>query len=100
MARNAEVVYAVYSHGNPTHYRCITVLRNIGAEVFIEYDYSNMNKIDAHIYHMVFDNGAVIDEPRKWTRSEHLYRLQRNGMQIQPLWRLLHVAKNPRRQHV
>lgn len=59
-------VFKTDSHGNPTHYMCNTVL-GTKAEVFIEYDYSNPKKVDAHIYRMKFpDRGTEIIEPRRW----------------------------------
>lgn len=54
------------THGNPTHYECITVLGS-KAEVFIEYDYSDPKRVDVHIYRMIFpEKGVEIVEPRKW----------------------------------
>ena len=59
-------IFKTDKHGNPTHYRCTTVLGN-KAIVYIEYDYSNPNKVDAHIYRMIFpDKGIELLSPRKW----------------------------------
>lgn len=59
-------VFKTDKHGNPTEYECTTVLGS-RARVFIEYDYSNPKKVDAHIYRMVFpEKGTEIVEPRKW----------------------------------
>jgi hypothetical protein len=54
--------------GNPTHYTCNTVTCG-KAEVFVEYDYSDLKSVDVHIYKMVFlDRGTEINEERRWDR--------------------------------
>lgn len=59
-------VFKTDSHGNPVHYECTTVLGS-RATVFVEYDYSNPKKVDAHVYRMVFpEKHKEIVEPRKW----------------------------------
>ena len=59
-------VYKTDSRGNPTHYKCNTVLGS-EAIVFVEYDYSNPKKVDAHVYRMIFPGkGKEIEEARKW----------------------------------
>lgn len=59
-------VYESDTRGNPVHYECGTLTCG-KAEVFVEYDYSNPKKVDAHIYRMVFlDRGTEINEPKKY----------------------------------
>lgn len=57
------------NRGNPVHYTCMTATCG-QAEVWVEYDYSNPRRIDAHIYHMkFFKTGREIVEPRKWVKE-------------------------------